>query len=218
MKNLILVILFSLIASVSFSQKKVGVSILYNGNIPKAAWGFSIEKEVSNLTLFFDYKIGGMLPPSERVKTWTTPEETNFDDYSYGVTEWGSYVYESSTNTTRYGTAIKPSLFNIGVGKEIKTVGSTDIRINVGLGVCKERHQLVRENSYFDFQLYNLELVDYHESFSDLNVYYEVVSEKNTYKLNFTANVLFEKYDMFVYGFGFDTKPMGLNLIFGLKF
>jgi hypothetical protein len=218
MKNLLLVILVSLVPLFSFSQKKVGVSILYNGNLPKAAWGFSIEKEIKNTTIFFDYKIGGMFPAQDRVKTWTSPEEMESQYYSYGVTEWGSYVSESSSMTTRYGTAIKPSIFNLGLGKEIKTVGNTDIRINVGFGLCKEKNQLVRERSFFDNQIYNLELVDYHESFSDLNVYYEVIGEKNTYKVNFTSNILFEKNNTFIYGCGFDTKPMGFNLIFGFKF
>ena len=218
MKNLILSFFFVLVSLVSFSQKKAGVSILYNGNLPKAAWGFSIEKEVGNLTLFFDYKIGGMLPPSERVKTWTTGEEMNSQYYSYGITDWGSYVSEHSSMTERYGEAIKPSLINVGLGKEIKTVGNTDIRINIGVGICKEKVQLVQERSFFNSQIYNLELVDYHESFSSLNVYYDVIGEKNVYKLNVTSNIIFEKNDMFIYGFGFDTKPMGFNLIFGIKF
>jgi hypothetical protein len=218
MKNLVLVILFSLISLVSFSQRKLGVSILYNGNLPKAAWGFSIEKEVKNVTIFFDYKKGGMFPAQDRVKSWSSEEEMSSQYYSYGITEWGSYVSESSSMTTRYGTAIKPSVFNLGLGKEIKTVGKTDIRLNVGVGICKEKNELVQERSFFDHQIYNLELVDYHETFSDLNVYYQVIGEKNIYKVNFTANILFEKNDMFVYGFGFDTKPMGMNLIFGIKF
>jgi hypothetical protein len=115
------------------------------------------------------------------------------------------------------GNAVKPLVFNAGIGIDLGSSRLGYRTLNVGLGVCREKHFLVQDVSYYHIDIYNFEMIDYFDTYSSYDVYYKVIGEKNEYKVNFTANLLFEN-GPFIYGIGFDTKPAGVNLIVGLKF
>jgi hypothetical protein len=194
-------------------------SILYNGNLNHAALGFSVQREVGKVTFFIDTKIGGHTKqPEIYIKEWSEPIIVqDFTNYSYGVTQWGSYVSENSTTYAKYGEHKSHTIINGGIGLTVIQKPFYGVKLLVGVGVNKEKTQLVEEKCYLTTNTSNLVLADYYESSYSTSWGSRVVSENINYNTNLTVNVQWE-WSYLILGAGFDTKPMGVNLIVGVRF
>ena len=190
----------------------------YICNIPKAPSGLSFFVHKKNISFFTDFKFGGVRPQEELVKKWSS-QTTNID-YSYypWKPDYGSYEYSSGTKKYRYGIADKYRILNIGLSTSYYKTDNIDMKIFLGIGLCRIKRQTIQETELFSFSDLYLSTVDSHIYTSDLNVYYDVINTEYINKLNLTGGFLFEWIGGGSLGIGIDSRALGVNLMVGFNF
>lgn len=220
--NILIILLFISFNSYSqYNNKKKNItnySYFQTCNIPKAPYGMCFFVHKKHIGFFAEFKFGGIRPHEELVKNWS-PQTTDID-YSYYPwnTDYGSYEYSSATIKYRYGVADKYRVFNIGLSTSYYHTDNINMKVFLGIGLCRIKRQTIQETEHFSYSSLNLELVDYYDSSSDLDVYYDVIKTEYIHKLNVTGGLLFEWKGGGSLGIGVDSRALGVNLMAGFNF
>jgi len=207
-------------------------SIMWNTNInTHMMTGLTLETTIiEDLCIFTNYKVNvfsmgmyqftsfGDILVHPYVDEWSEPEEIYSNRYTTYENEYGSYVSNYSSIDVSYGTDIIPRrLFNIGIGMPTPfKIGDITISMYLGIGICKETHRHIKKEMSYYSTTYNLNLVDYFYTESEIYTLYYLENQTQKIKTNKTCFFLM-KNDHFLLGCGFDTRPMGYNMLIGFQ-